>query len=61
MINMWLRRLRARLLTKAQFERRYAKGSATTVAKLHEWGREGCPCDCGDASCNGWQMIHRDA
>jgi len=40
------------------FEIQYAERSGVTVEWLHIGGRWAEPCDCGDESCEGWQMIH---
>jgi hypothetical protein len=40
------------------FERAYAERSNMTVERLHAWGRFGAPCDCGDESCEGFQMLY---
>lgn len=45
-------------VTLAEFEQAYAERSGVTVAYLHENGRRGEPCACGDESCEGWQMAH---
>jgi hypothetical protein len=44
--------------TVGAFERRYAKRSGVTVEWLHDHGRYGAPCNCGDDLCEGWQMTH---
>ena len=43
-------------MTKDEFEEFYARNSNVTVEQLHEWGRYGVPCDCGDDLCTGWRM-----
>lgn len=46
-------------MTKEEFEQQYAERSHVTVERLHELGRYAVPCDCGDESCQGWQMLHK--
>lgn len=43
-------------MTKDEFEAAYAQRSNVTVEALHEMGRYGTPCDCGEEICEGWQM-----
>ena len=43
-----------------EFEEGYAQRSEVTVEWLHEHGRYGVPCDCGEELCEGWQMLHDD-
>ncbi len=43
-------------MTKDEFEAAYAARSGVTVQRLYEMGRYGAPCNCGDESCEGWQM-----
>ena len=43
-------------MTKEEFERDYAERSGVTIEWLHEHGREGVPCDCGEELCQGWAM-----
>ena len=47
-------------MTKDEFERQYAERSGATVEWLHDEGLSAIPCDCGEAGCEGWQMIHAD-
>lgn len=42
----------------ADFEKRYAEASGTTVAELHHYGRRGALCDCREDMCDGFQMLH---
>lgn len=49
-----------RALTLAEFEAGYAARSGVTAQWLHEHGRHGKPCACGDESCEGWQMGHAE-
>lgn len=44
--------------TWKEFEEEYARRSGVSVEWLHKHGRRVEPCDCGDESCNGWQMTH---
>lgn len=48
-------------MTGEDFEAAYAQRSGVTVAWLHEHGLHGYPCTCGDATCEGWQMLSHDA
>ena len=41
----------------ARFEAAYADRSGGTVEQLHEWGRYAEVCDCGEGSCEGFQML----
>ena len=43
-------------MTLDEFETAYAERSGWTVEFLHENGRRGAPCDCGEDICEGWQM-----
>ena len=43
-------------ITKEQFEQGYAKLSGVTVEWLREQGQKARPCECGDSSCQGWQI-----
>ena len=43
-------------MNKDEFEEYFAKGSHTTVEKLHEWGLFAIPCECGEEICKGWKM-----
>jgi hypothetical protein len=45
-----------RAATVEEFEEQYAQRSGVTVEWLHENGRYGAPCDCGDDACEGFQM-----
>jgi len=45
-------------MTKDEFEEGYAERSKVTVEWLHDRGRFGVPCDCGEDECMGWQMKH---
>ena len=47
--------MRAKL--KERFEADYAARSGLSVKNLHSLGLEARPCDCGDAICQGWQMV----
>jgi hypothetical protein len=44
--------------TAQAFAEAYAARSGVTVAQLREWGCEPRACDCGDPSCDGWEMAH---
>lgn len=44
-------------VNRQEFESAYAARSLVTVESLHEHGRYGYPCDCGEDVCEGWQMI----
>jgi hypothetical protein len=46
--------------TVEEFERWYADNGGVTVEFLHDHGRFGAPCDCGDEICTGFQMMYRD-
>ena len=39
----------------------YASRSGVTVEWLKEQGFHAEPCDCGDETCQGWQMVSKDA
>ena len=43
--------------SKIEFEQGYAEWSGYSVEELHELGGHGEPCHCGEAGCNGWQMV----
>ncbi len=45
-----------------EFEERYAarSGDGLSVRYLHAAGRLGWWCDCGDETCEGFQMLHAD-
>jgi len=60
-VDMWLRHLKARVLTKGAFERAYAQRSHVTVEFLHQHRRVGKPCDCREDGCDGWQMAHEES
>ena len=45
-------------MNREQFERGYAKRGMVTVEWLHQNGRCAVPCDCGDRTCLGWQMVY---
>lgn len=45
-------------MTKDEFEQGYAARSGVTVDWLHDHGRRGGPCCCGEDDCEGWQMLH---
>jgi hypothetical protein len=45
-------------MTKHEFETGYAKRSNVTVKWLYEKGYGAVPCDCGEGSCAGWQMVN---
>lgn len=47
-------------MTADEFEAAYAARSGVTVEQLHGWGRHAEPCDCGDETCEGWAMAHRE-
>lgn len=47
-------------MTKEEFELQYVKNSGVTVEWLREHGRVAKPCDCGDPSCQGWQMARSE-
>ena len=39
---------------------RHSSAELFTVELLHEWGRYGVRCYCGDGSCRGWRMAYHD-
>lgn len=41
-----------------EFEQQYAERSGVTVAFLHEYGRYGERCNCGEEGCQGFQMTN---
>lgn len=43
-------------LSRNEFERLYTKYSHTNMAALHGHGRYAKRCQCGDETCQGWQM-----
>ena len=45
-------------MKKEEFENRYAERSGVTVDWLREHDQIALPCDCGESSCEGWQMAH---
>jgi hypothetical protein len=45
-------------MTADEFAEAYAARGGVTVEWLRERGREARPCDCGDESCDGWQMAN---
>jgi hypothetical protein len=47
--------------TAAEFEAGYAKRSGVTVGWLRAQGMRAERCDCGDATCHGWQMVRPSA
>ena len=47
--------------TREQFFAGYASRSGVTVEWLKEQGFHAEPCDCGDETCQGWQMVSKDA
>lgn len=48
-------------MTKEEFEEGYAERSGVTVKWLRDRGQVAAPCDCGEDSCQGWQMKRTDA
>jgi len=46
------------IMTKDEFEQRYAERNNITVEWLHQHNQFGVPCDCGDDTCRGWLMKH---
>lgn len=48
-------------LTAEEFEREYAERSRLSVEELRALGRVVRPCSCGEAGCEGWQMISQEA
>ena len=42
------------------FESWFARWKGVTVDSLHEAGRWGHECDCGDGSCYGYQMTRME-
>lgn len=53
-------RLDVKPTTVEEFEAQYAARSGVTVEYLHLVGRRGAPCECGDALCDGFAMLHAD-
>ena len=47
-------------LSKHEFVSRYASKSNVTEAQLAEMGLHAEPCDCGDETCLGWQMVSQE-
>lgn len=45
-------------MTCDEFEQRYTKSNSDTLAMLRKHGRYAIPCDCGDGTCQGWQMVN---
>lgn len=45
------------MMTRDEFEQGYAERSGCTVEWLHLHDRWAVPCDCGEAGCEGWQMV----
>ena len=45
---------------RMKFEEEYAKGSALTIAKIHEMGLHAYPCNCGQPECKGWAMLSKE-
>lgn len=47
-------------MTADEFEARYAKNSKMSVEQIRVY-RVVRPCDCGDESCLGWQMLSHES
>lgn len=47
-------------MTREEFLDDYARRSRILPEELRKWGLEVHPCDCGEACCKGWQLVHRD-
>lgn len=45
------------VVTKEEFENKYAVVNGLFVQQLHFMGLEAIPCDCGAPECQGWQMV----
>lgn len=45
-------------MTIEEFEAGYAARLGVTVEELRAMGRFAAPCDCGDESCQGFQMAY---
>jgi len=59
-IRMWYRRIHARNLTAASFERAYARRSGASVAEVFGSRCYAKPCDCSEDGCDGWQKAYRE-
>jgi hypothetical protein len=46
-------------MTADEFERAYAARAGITVEELRQY-RTVRPCNCGDATCEGWQSISHE-
>lgn len=46
-------------MTKAEFEKKYAKESGMSIKQLHKLGLRAKSCECGEPSCNSWRMEHK--
>lgn len=47
-------------ITQSEFIEKYCSASKVTEQSLNERGRFAMPCDCEQASCEGWAMISRE-
>ena len=47
-------------MTEKEFLERYAKNSGVTVEFLIKSGLIPMPCDCGEGTCQGWQMRSKE-
>lgn len=47
-------------MNREEFEQAYAMRSKISLEKLKKFGQRGYPCNCGDESCDGWQMTSRE-
>jgi len=46
------------MITREEFEKRYAEKSGETVDWLHKHGEYAVPCSCGLSDCPSWRMIN---
>ena len=46
-------------MTEDEFVQRYAAGSGLTIEELKKLNLVPAQCDCGERTCQGWQMKSR--
>jgi hypothetical protein len=46
------------MISKREFEERYARRSKMSVDELRALGRRVYPCHCDDETCEGWQSVN---
>lgn len=44
------------IITKEEFEIKYAEESGLTLQQLYDSGCHAVPCNCGQDGCKGWRM-----